>query len=600
MKEDYMKILIATPYIYKKEWPEFTRNRTGFGIMVNDIFESISGDTDTYLLSQVITEGHGNVLKHTWGDVFGSARLKDWGKGFKYFFGYPQGIKGRVKYFYYALNSGSIRKTIRKIKPDVVHIQGIGAQIKPFIDVCEEEGVPYIVTLHGLIGMDGTVRAASWDKQMEKDFLIEADKKDIPLTVISTGMKRRIEENYLGHEAKSITVVCNGTRIPYDENLINLESLDLRKEFDIKQDEKIIVTIGSVCERKNQIQIVRALEKVETPCHVFFCGADVTDGDIQKAIDEAGLSGRIHMLGFQLREKVDQILDQADLNVVASKDEGFGLSIIEAYSHGVPTVTFADLDAIPDLFSEQAMVKVAERSDATLSAGIEEGLERKWDKTWIKEYAKSFSLQKLAEQYKVEYRQVLTRGGAMSLAKTIDYLAIQRLLGYKILAYVGNITDNKNQIELVRLMPELEKEKCISVLVGREMDGGKVRSYVLENKIANVILAGFCSEMDSIWINIDLNVFISKNDGFGLSIIEGYMRGVPSVMNQDLDAYEDVVCDDALVSTRIGNSKKVIEAIEVALSNEWCRNKIINGAVAFSVGEMARLYLTQYHNAAAQ
>ena len=406
-----MKVLIATPYIYKKEWPEFTRNRTGFGIMVNDIFESVSEETDAYLTSQVITEGHGNVLKHTWGDVFKSARLKDLGKGFKYFFSYPQGIKGRVKYFYYGLNSGSIRKTITAIKPDIVHIQGIGAQIKPFIDVCEEECVPYIVTLHGLIGLDDTVRAASWDKQMEKDFLIEADKNGIPVTVISTGMKRRIEQNYLGHEAKNITVVCNGTRIPYDENLIRLESLDLRKEFDIKQDEKIIVIIGSVCERKNQLQIVRAMAKVKTPCRVFFCGSDATNGEVQKAINEARLTDRIHMLGFLQREKVDQILDQADLNVVASKDEGFGLSIIEAYSHGVPTVTFADLDAVPDLFSEQAMVKVMERSDAALTAGIEEGLERDWDKTWIKEYSKSFSLQKLAEQYESEYRQILSGGG---------------------------------------------------------------------------------------------------------------------------------------------------------------------------------------------
>lgn len=534
-----MKVLIATTYIYKKEWPEFTRNRTGFGIMVNDIFESISEEAETYLASQVITEGHGNILKHTWGDVFGNAGLRDWGKGFKYFFGYPQGIKGRIKYFYYGLNAGSIRKTIRMINPDVVHIQGIGVQIKPYIDVCEEEGLPYIVTLHGLIGLDDTVRATSWDKQMEKDFLLEADKKCIPVTVISTGMKRRIEENYLGHEAKNITVVCNGTRIPYDEKMIRLESLDLRKEFDLKQDEKIIVTIGSVCERKNQIQIVRALAKVKTPCRVFFCGADTTNGEVQKAINETGLTGRIHLLGFLPREKVDQILDQADLNVVASKDEGFGLSIIEAYSHGIPTVTFADLDAVPDLFSEQAMVKVMERNDTALTAGIEEGLERDWDRTWIKEYAKSFSLQKIAEQYKSEYRQILSEGGYTSIGKTCDYLAIQRILGYKILAYVGNITDNKNQIELVKLMPELDG--CIAVLAGREVDEGKVRQQILNDGTEeSVILAGFCSEMDSVWINTDLNVFLSRNDGFGLSIIEGYMRGVPSVMYDDLDAVKDV------------------------------------------------------------
>ena len=586
-----MKVLIATTYIYKKEWPEFTRNRTGFGIMVYDIFKSVSEQADTYLLSQVITEGHGKVMKHTWGDVFRSARLKDWGRGFKYFFGYPQGIKGRIKYFYYALNSGSIRKAIRAVKPDVVHIQGIGVQIKPFIEVCEEEKVPYIVTLHGLIGLDDTVRAASWDKQMEKDFLIDADKRGIPVTVISTGMKRRIEDNYLGHKAKNITVVCNGTRIPYDEKLVALDEIDLRKEYGLSE-EKVVVVIGSLCERKNQMQVVRAAARVKTPCHIFFCGADAANGSTQREIGELGLNDKVHVLGFLPREKVEQILEQADLNVVASKDEGFGLSIIEAYSHGVPTVTFADLDAVPDLFDERAMIKVEARDDVALSDGIDKGLNENWNKEWIREFSKSFSLERLAEQYKTEYWETLTRGGAMSIAKTFDYLAIQRKLGYRVLSSIGNITDNKNQIELVTLMNELKNEKLIAVLVGREMDGGQVKEYVIGNGLENVILAGFCSEMDSIWINTDINVFLSKNDGFGLSVIEGCMRGVPSIMYDDLDAAEDMKGSGVLLITRD------VVLLRESIKSDYKENSgaIIHHAYRFSRRGMCMDYLNAYRS----
>ena len=591
-----MKVLIATTYIYRKEWPEFTRNRTGFGIMVNDIFESISEAADTYVLSQVITRGHGKVLKHTWSDVFRNARLKDWEKGFKYFFKYQQGLKNRAKYFYYALNSGSIRKTIRTVKPDVVHIQGMGTQIEPFIDVCEEEKVPYIVTLHGLIGLDDTVQAASWDKQLEKDFLIEADKKGIPVTVISTGMKRRIEERYLGHEAKSITVICNGTRIPFDEKLISEEQLDLRKEYGLT-DEKIVVAIGSICERKNQIQIVRAMRMVKTPCHLFLCGGDASNGAVQKAVDEAGLNDIVHLLGFLPREKVDQIIEQADLNVVASKDEGFGFSIIEAYLYGVPTVTFADLDAIPALFNERAIVTVEERSDKELAAGIERGFDKTWDRAWVSGFVMSFSLEKLAEKYKAEYREALTKESVLPIAKTCDYLAIQRMLGYKVLSYIGNISDNKNQMELVRLMSDLRDKKILAVLVGREMDEGKIRRYVIENGLENVILAGFCSEMDSIWMNTDLNVFLSKNDGFGLSIIEGYMRGVPSVMNQNLDAFADVILGNVLTGTSIANPVEEHKAISKALNNTCDKAQTMATAKEFSLENMARLYISEYRKA---
>lgn len=407
-----MKVVVCAPYIYKKNWPEFTKNRTGFGIMVNDIYESVSKDVETYLLSIVITKGHGNVLRHTWVDVFKHAKLKDWIKGFKYFFGYKQRLFNRVKYFYYALNSGSIRNSVRRLKPDVVHIHGIGMQIKPFIDVCEEENVPYIVTLHGLISFDESVHSPLWDKDMERTFLIVADERRIPVTVISTGMKRRIEETYLHHEANNITVICNGIKTSNDENFYISKKIDLRKEYSLAN-EKIVVVVGSICERKNQVQIVKAMATgtVSIPCHVFLCGVDMTDGCLQKVIEETGLSDRIHLLGFLSREEVSQVLNQADLNVVASKDEGFGLSIVEAAAHGVPTVTFSDLDAIPDLYDEKSMITITPRDDIALAKGIDVALSKIWDKEWIKKNVDRFSLDNMAMKYKAEYEKVLLQNG---------------------------------------------------------------------------------------------------------------------------------------------------------------------------------------------
>ncbi len=584
-----MKVLIATPYIYKQEWPEFTKNQTGFGIMVNLIFESVSDDADVYLISHVITKGHEKVIKHTWGNVFGGARLKDWKNGFKYFFKYTQGIKGRLRYFYYALNAGCFRKTINEIKPDIVHIHGIGVQTKHYIDCCEEARVPYVVTLHGLIGLDESIKAPSWDKQIEKDFLISSDKQGVPVTVISTGMKRRIEENYLHHEANNITVVCNGTRIPYTEELVNLPVLDIRDKFQLV-DEKIIVVNGTLCNRKNQIQIVRALKKVKTPFHMFLCGADDSQGLVQTEINKVGLNNSIHILGFLPKDLFNQVLDQSDLNIVASIDEGYGLSIIEAYKHGIPTVSFADIDAVRYLYDDRAMIKVDERTDDALAKGIERGLNLQWNKDWIKDISDSYSLEKYVELFKNEYNETLINGGYISIAKICDFLAIKRRQGYKIISYVGNISDNKNQIELVNQMPNLVDLKVIAVLAGKEADGGKVRNLVIDNYDENVILTGFCSEMDSIWVNVDINIFLSKNDGFGLSVIEGYMRGVPSIMRKSLDAYYDVNGVGTYGLDDNDDLKSIIKGIdkEIAFKN------IINFSKRFSLDFMKESYIETY------
>ena len=42
---------------------------------------------------------------------------------------------------------------------------------------------------------------------------------------------------------------------------------------------------------------------------------------------------------------------------------GFGLPIVEGYMHGVPCVTFEDLDATQDLYYPEAMLKVKDRSN---------------------------------------------------------------------------------------------------------------------------------------------------------------------------------------------------------------------------------------------
>lgn len=410
-----MRVLIAAPYLYKPDWIEFSRNKTGFGIMLYDIVDFVSKIVEVQFVSNIITEGHKTIIaRHKWHDVFKNLWLKDIKRGVSLFFKYPQNFKERAKCVYFSFNKGFIRKIIKEYKPDIVHIHGIGQTTLPYIEVCEEMNIAYIVTLHGLIGLDDSVKVPVWDKELEKEFLIKADQKSIPVTVISTGMKRRIEEKYLKHMAQNIYVVCNGTRIPIVDKVINVESINLRKLYKIKDGEKIIVVIGTLCERKNQIQIIRslALKKLTTPCRVFLCGTDSTNGAIQKEIQKLGLDRTIHLMGFVPQFKITQILEQADLNIVASQDEGFGLSIIEAYNHGVPTVMFSDLDAFTDLYSPETIERVDKRDDNALAEAIEKALQKKWNKSLIKRFGKQFSLERMSKRYLMEYKKTIVRKGA--------------------------------------------------------------------------------------------------------------------------------------------------------------------------------------------
>ena len=54
---------------------------------------------------------------------------------------------------------------------------GLCMQSKTFIDVCEELKIKYVVTMHGLICLDESVFAPSWDKEHEKEVVLDCEKE---------------------------------------------------------------------------------------------------------------------------------------------------------------------------------------------------------------------------------------------------------------------------------------------------------------------------------------------------------------------------------------------------------------------------------------
>ena len=98
----------------------------------------------------------------------------------------------------------------------------------------------------------------------------------------------------------------------------------------------------------------------------------------------------------------------ADVNVVVSKDEGFGLSMIEGFTLGIPTLTFGDLDAAEDLYHPDAMELIQERTDESVEEGIRIAMSRRWKPDVIREWGKQFSMKAVVSNYERVYQEILT------------------------------------------------------------------------------------------------------------------------------------------------------------------------------------------------
>ena len=434
-----MKVMIIAPYIYDDNMIEFTKNKTGFGLMVQNIVSSVAELENVVLLTRVITKGKNEkkfkILSHTWGQFFSNAKLKDWLIGIKAFFANGVTVKDRARHVFYEVDGGYVRKQIQMEKPDIVHIHGIGTITESYIRICEEMKVRYTVTLHGLIGLNDSVSAPAYEKQIERDFLIKAEKNNIPVSVISSGMKARIEEKYLGKKANNITVITNGTKksnendtkFIREEGTLTQEKFqeyysDCLKQNDLypklndtyaylqyskKNGKKILFFVGNITKNKNQMQAVEILKntKVFKNTLLVLWGREVDNGEVRRKIVEYQLHKNVILGGFN--DQMDIFWKFCDINLFLSLNDGFGLPIVEGYMHGVPCVTFEDLDATQDLYYPEAMLKVKDRSIESVANALRTSLDKNWNHEEIAEIGNMFSIDSMSEKYVNWYRTLI-------------------------------------------------------------------------------------------------------------------------------------------------------------------------------------------------
>jgi glycosyltransferase involved in cell wall biosynthesis len=110
-----------------------------------------------------------------------------------------------------------------------------------------------------------------------------------------------------------------------------------------KNHEVIIHALGTLKEKKGRVP------------HVFFTG---TATDFRKTLDaiarEVGVSEQLHFLGFVSPKELQVIYRTATAMVYASKFEGFGLPILEAFQAGLP-VLCSTASVLPEIAQDGAL-----------------------------------------------------------------------------------------------------------------------------------------------------------------------------------------------------------------------------------------------------
>lgn len=174
------------------------------------------------------------------------------------------------------------------------------------------------------------------------------------------------------------------------------------------------VAIGRLVPQKDFLTLVKAFKEVSDvspQCRLEIAGDGPLRGELENAVREAGLEGRVRILG--ICESIPDLLAQADALVLSSVWEGMPNVILEAMAAGLPVVA-TDVGGVGELVSDgENGFLVPPKDPPALAYAMKRLMElgqegRRQLGTRGREIAQEYEIGKIVRKWEKLYEEVLS------------------------------------------------------------------------------------------------------------------------------------------------------------------------------------------------
>ncbi|MDO5616037.1 MAG: glycosyltransferase family 1 protein, partial [Cruoricaptor ignavus] len=196
-----------------------------------------------------------------------------------------------------------------------------------------KQPIKKVVTIHDLI-FERYPQYYSWfDRKIHFWKFKKATETADLVIAISEQTKRDIIQ-FLGTSEEKIKVVYQGCHQSFKEKYSAEQLENIRQKFDLPQ--RFLLNVGTIEERKNLLNIVKALDKTNIPLVVVGRKTKYYK-KVEKAIRDNGV--KVHFLENVSMTELAGIYRLADIFIYPSFFEGFGIPVIEALFSETPVIT---------------------------------------------------------------------------------------------------------------------------------------------------------------------------------------------------------------------------------------------------------------------
>lgn len=275
-------------------------------------------------------------------------------------------------------------------RPDIVHAH-FGGTAANAVRICKKKRLPFIITEHSS-GINKPLLPKNIIKRMK--VLYEA--ADIVL-VVSKVLGKNIYKK-MGIETQCVYNIV-------DTDIFNYTTHEINESFQF-------VAVGSLIQRKGFDLLLDAfadLLKTYPSCFLTIYGEGPERAVLEAQSRRLGITYAVKFMGQSSRTEIFLGCQKADVFVLASRLETFGVVYIEAMASGLPVIA-TKCGGPEDFVTPETGLLIPTEDTAALKEAmlyiVEHHME--YDRKKISEYAKvKFSPEKIASELTGIYRRVL-------------------------------------------------------------------------------------------------------------------------------------------------------------------------------------------------
>jgi glycosyltransferase involved in cell wall biosynthesis len=279
-----------------------------------------------------------------------------------------------------------VDRTIQRehIRFDLIHAHFawtsgyVGAKLKA------KYNKPLVITGHGYDIYDLPFKNEFWREKIT----FALNSADMVITVSQSNLEviRKLEIR------TPVTVIPNG----FHEKLFHeMDKTECRKRLNLPLDKKILLAVGHLYEIKGHRLLVEVINLVvkkhqhEMICYVV--GSGFLKNDLSNRINELQLDDYLKLVGSRPHNQLADWFNAADLFVMPSLRESFGVVQLEALACGIPVVATINGGSEEIITSDTLGYLVDTKNKEQFAEMILLALEKEWQRDQIIAYAQKFT-----------------------------------------------------------------------------------------------------------------------------------------------------------------------------------------------------------------